>query len=164
MRRVLLSSRPRTPVLETAGKPDILVDRIIATGVDAALCYVFFVVPLVYLPPVLSASLVEALNVFVLLVSLVVLIPIHMTYAFAFEWRYSRTPGKDVQGLMVVTTAGAPCSLRASAVRNFLRYVDFLPGPYFVGLASALLSTNGQRIGDWAANTVVVRSTVSSDD
>jgi uncharacterized RDD family membrane protein YckC len=131
---------------------------VIATVVDVSICYLLFVVPVVFVPPVLSASFFEAFNGVVVILSLFLLVPIHQTYAFAFEWRYSRTPGKVARGLMVTTTDGGPCSVGTSAVRNIGRYVDFLPGPYFIGLASALLSANGQRIGDMAANTVVVRA------
>jgi len=54
---------------------------------------------------------------------------------------------------------GSQCTLRASAVRNLLRYVDLLGvPPLVVGLASALV-TGGRRIGDHAADTIVVRST-----
>lgn len=46
--------------------------------------------------------------------------------------------------------------LRLSIIRNLLRAVDFLPLMYGFGLASMLLNKRFQRLGDLAANTVVL--------
>lgn len=153
----LFPTRPSpTPALETAGDREVLVERIAATVIDVGLCYLLFTVPLLYVPRLLSDPVTRAFSPLFVVVSLVLLVPIHSTYAFAFEWQYSRTPGKVARGLMVATTDGRPCTRRGSAVRNLVRYVDMLPGPYLVGLASALRSPDGQRIGDVLAGTVVV--------
>src|SRR5205085_4049382 len=45
----------------------------------------------------------------------------------------------------------------ASAIRNLLRLVDALPGFYLVGGTAMLLSARNQRLGDMAADTLVVR-------
>jgi hypothetical protein len=42
-------------------------------------------------------------------------------------------------------------------VRNLLRAVDVLPGSYVVGLVAIVASPKGQRLGDLAAGTIVVR-------
>ena len=42
-------------------------------------------------------------------------------------------------------------------VRNLLRFVDALPLFYLVGGASCFFSRYSQRLGDFAANTIVVR-------
>ena len=56
-------------------------------------------------------------------------------YDVAFEVLNSgRTPGKSLNGLRVVRESGAPVTFGASAVRNVLRLVDFLPGWYLVGI------------------------------
>jgi uncharacterized RDD family membrane protein YckC len=60
--------------------------------------------------------------------------------------------------LVVVTHRGYPCSYRAAAVRTALGVVDALPSFFIVGLASIFLTRRGQRLGDIAADTVVVRS------
>ena len=60
--------------------------------------------------------------------SLLVLAPLYLTYSFAFEWRFGRTPGKVNRGLLVVTEDGGDPGVRACAVRNLLRYVDLSPG------------------------------------
>lgn len=84
----------------------------------------------------------------------------------AAEWSYfvlfemvsgGRSPGKILAGLRVVCDGGLPITLRASAVRNLLRIVDYLPTSYLTGLTSMLVSPEGKRLGDLAAGTLVVR-------
>ena len=79
-------------------------------------------------------------------------------YDVAFEVLASgRTPGKRRIGLRVVLEDGGPVTFPASAVRNVLRLIDLLPGTYLVGIASILVSSRNQRLGDHAAGTLVVR-------
>jgi hypothetical protein len=47
-------------------------------------------------------------------------------------------------------------------VRNALRFLDAIPF-YFVGGVTALLSARGQRVGDIAANTIVIRVPVARE-
>ncbi|ELY99297.1 RDD domain-containing protein [Natrialba asiatica DSM 12278] len=135
-------------------------DRALAAGIDLGLCYVLLVAPISYV--VLSVlPVLEAQGPVAVAISLGILVPVNLTYAFVFEWRYSRTPGKVARSLMVTTAEGEPCTLRASAVRNLLRYVDGLGVPpllYAVGVLASAVSPSGQRVGDRLADTVVVRS------
>lgn len=79
-------------------------------------------------------------------------------YDITFEVLASgRTPGKRMNGLRVVRENGGPVTFPISAVRNVLRIVDILPGTYLVGIASILVSSRNQRLGDLAAGTLVVR-------
>ena len=66
-----------------------------------------------------------------------------------------RGPGKRLVGLRVLTIRGGPVGFRASAVRNLLRIVDFLPSAYLMGMIAILGTNTGQRLGDVAAGTVV---------
>jgi uncharacterized RDD family membrane protein YckC len=68
-----------------------------------------------------------------------------------------RTPGKRITHLRVVRERGTPVDLPASAIRNLLRLIDWLPGAYLLGLASILLTERNQRLGDLAGGTLVVR-------
>jgi uncharacterized RDD family membrane protein YckC len=68
-----------------------------------------------------------------------------------------RTPGKRWTGLRVVMGGGEPVGLRASAIRNVIRLLDFLPVSYVIGSISILISSRNQRLGDLAADTIVVR-------
>ena len=78
-------------------------------------------------------------------------------YGFLFEWLGGgATPGKRALGLGVLRDDGRPAGVVPVLVRNLLRVVDFLPGLYFLGVASALASGGSRRVGDWAAGTVVV--------
>ena len=75
------------------------------------------------------------------------------------------TPGKRCLGIRVARFSGAPPTLGQVVIRNLLRFVDFLPfvtifpvpfPTYAFGLASCALTRNFQRLGDLAANTVVI--------
>jgi len=68
-----------------------------------------------------------------------------------------RTPGKRWSGLRVVRVGGRPVGFVASAVRNIVRIVDFLPIFYGVGMIAVAVNRNNQRLGDMAAGTLVVR-------
>lgn len=78
-------------------------------------------------------------------------------YFILLEGLFGQTVGKRLLGVVVIKRDGAPCTMRASIVRNLLRIIDgFLS--YAVGLVMMLLSEDRQRIGDRAADTVVVRA------
>jgi uncharacterized RDD family membrane protein YckC len=59
-------------------------------------------------------------------------------------------------GICVVGEDGERVTFGAAVVRNLLRLVDGLFF-YLVGFIFALVSTRGQRLGDRAAHTIVVR-------
>jgi len=81
-----------------------------------------------------------------------------MAYGMAYEWYWrGQTLGKRLFGLRVVDAQGLRLRPAQVVLRNLLRSVDFLPGAYLVGATACLLSSKGQRLGDLAANTVVLR-------
>jgi uncharacterized RDD family membrane protein YckC len=69
-----------------------------------------------------------------------------------------RTVGKLAMGLSVLRSDGTPVTFLAATIRNVTRIVDLLPGVYFVGIVSMLVSPRNQRLGDLAAGTIVVRT------
>lgn len=77
-------------------------------------------------------------------------------FAFYEAGKRGATPGKRRMGLRVARPSGAPASLSQAIVRNFLRTIDFLPMAYGVGLVTCLCTKRFQRLGDLAADTVVV--------
>lgn len=159
----LPTQRQPAPVLETADDRDVLLARGGAAAIDLFVCYVLIELPLIYGFSVVFSGPYEALGGFAIALSLVLLVPIYASYSFVLEWRYGRTPGKVNRGLLVVTADGRPCTYRASAVRNLFLYVDLLGvPPLVIGLLSALV-TDGRRLGDLAAGTIVVRSTAPTD-
>ncbi len=79
-------------------------------------------------------------------------------YGILFEWRWrGQTPGKKLLRLRVVDAEGLRLQLHQIVTRNLLRFVDSLPVLYFVGGLVCWLSPRCQRLGDLAANTLVVR-------
>lgn len=151
---------PPVPATETASHDaDMLRRRGLAALADVAICYFFLeggplALAIEYYPDLTSeyASALFAL-------SLVLFLPVYLTYCFYFEWHNGRTIGKAFLSLCVAGADGEPLTMRESAVRNLLRYVDLLPVvvPYLVGLVAVMSSERGQRIGDRIANTVVAR-------
>src|SRR4051812_7063838 len=68
-----------------------------------------------------------------------------------------RTPGKRACGLRVVRSGGQPIGFVASSVRNLLRIVDGPLTMYLAGMVSIVMSERNQRLGDMAADTLVMR-------
>ncbi len=68
-----------------------------------------------------------------------------------------RTIGKAAAGIRVVGGLGEPVGFLASAIRNILRIVDFLPALYIGGVIAMVATPRDQRLGDLAAGTIVVR-------
>jgi uncharacterized RDD family membrane protein YckC len=86
-------------------------------------------------------------------------------YFLLFEWLWhGQTPGKRLLGIRVIDGHGTSVSFGQSAVRNLLRVVDglpflapdLLPLVYGVGFAVAACNREHRRLGDLAANTLVV--------
>ncbi|HLC17363.1 MAG TPA: RDD family protein [Thermodesulfovibrionia bacterium] len=78
-------------------------------------------------------------------------------YGIVLEWFWrGQTLGKRVLKLRVVDERGLRLRFSQIAIRNLLRFVDSLPAFYLLGGAACLLSQNCQRLGDFAANTVVI--------
>lgn len=85
--------------------------------------------------------------------------------AFLLEWLYpvffevvsaGATPGKRAMGLIVLNDDGTPVRWPASLTRNLLRAIDFLPALYFMGFVTMVANRDFKRLGDLAANTLVV--------
>ncbi len=79
-------------------------------------------------------------------------------YGIFCEWRFrGQTVGKRLFRLRVVDAEGLRLQFHQVVTRNLLRFVDMLPLFYFVGGITALLNRSCQRLGDIAANTIVIR-------
>jgi len=83
---------------------------------------------------------------------------VFLVYQAAFEGYYGQTLGKRARGIVVVKDDGSQCTWGAAIVRNLLRVVDMLPVFYLVGIVSAYVTDDHQRVGDFAASTVVVQA------
>lgn len=138
-----LFERPK-PQMGTQG--DVVPHRVGAFVVDAVVI------------SVVGALLTAALGIDPLTGG-VTLTLLYLGYFILFEGAYGKTPGKHLLGLVVVTERGEPCEYRAATIRTLLRLIDGLPGAlYVVGLVAIFLTDDRQRLGDLAADTVVVRA------
>jgi uncharacterized RDD family membrane protein YckC len=78
-------------------------------------------------------------------------------YGISMEWRWhGQTLGKRLLRLRVTDVHGLRLQFSQIVIRNLLRFVDSLPALYLVGGLACLLNRRGQRLGDFAANTIVV--------
>jgi uncharacterized RDD family membrane protein YckC len=84
-------------------------------------------------------------------------------YYLLFELLWSgQSPGKRLIGLRVVREGGRPLDFSASALRNLIRVVDFLPIGYGLGVIAIFVDRRGRRLGDFAAGTLVVREGIAT--
>jgi uncharacterized RDD family membrane protein YckC len=84
---------------------------------------------------------------------------ISIGYGIACEWGWrGQTVGKRLLRLRVVDAEGLRLQFNQIVVRNLLRFVDALPVFYVVGGVACWLSSKCQRLGDLAANTIVIRN------
>jgi uncharacterized RDD family membrane protein YckC len=111
---------------------------------------------------ILLGTLVQLLGLFSLdlanAANALVAFGIQFGYRIATEWFWrGQTVGKRVLRLRVMDAGGLRLHPSQIVIRNLLRAVDFLPACYIVGGVACLLSRRSQRLGDLAANTIVVR-------
>lgn len=67
-----------------------------------------------------------------------------------------QTLGKRVMKLRVIKDSGRQITFFEALSRNLLRFVDYLPALYLVGVITMLCTKRNQRLGDLAAGTIVV--------
>jgi uncharacterized RDD family membrane protein YckC len=78
-------------------------------------------------------------------------------YGIITEWYWQgQTIGKRLLRLRVMDVQGLRLRFSQVVIRNLLRFVDRLPAFYMVGGLACLISARAQRLGDYAANTIVV--------
>lgn len=91
-------------------------------------------------------------------IALVFFFVVPVGYAMTLEWLWrGQTIGKRIMRLRVVDAHGLRLHFSQVAIRNLLRVIDLLPGMYLVGGLATMFSGKAQRLGDLAANTVVIR-------
>jgi uncharacterized RDD family membrane protein YckC len=99
-------------------------------------------------------------------------IPLWLSASFLVVWGYpiyfeaaheGRSPGKRALRLRVVDGRGLPLTLGQCFVRNVVRVLDSLPAFYGLGALASLLDPHRRRLGDIAADTLVVAEGRSDD-
>lgn len=89
---------------------------------------------------------------------LVLLFVVEWGYYTLIEWRWNgSTPGKKALGIRVVRTDGIAIDFVRAAMRNLLRAADLFPFFYAAGLLVMFLTGTQRRLGDIAADTMVIR-------
>lgn len=90
---------------------------------------------------------------------------IFIAIPFLLQWGYftlfeafwnGQTPGKRLSKIRVIKQTGRPIALFESMGRNLVRFIDFIPGIYAVGVITMFLNKRQQRLGDLVAGTLVV--------
>ena len=90
---------------------------------------------------------------------IIALFIINIAYGIYFEWMWrGQTVGKKLLRLRVADAEGMRLQFNQIVMRNLLRFVDMLPAFYFIGGLSCWLNSKCQRLGDIAANTIVIRA------
>jgi uncharacterized RDD family membrane protein YckC len=92
-------------------------------------------------------------------VTLLFFFVVSIGYGIVTEWYWrGQTVGKRLLRLRVVDAQGLRLSSSQIVIRNLLRAVDMFPLFYLVGGLACLLTRRAQRLGDLAANTIVIRT------
>ncbi|MCW8956296.1 MAG: RDD family protein [Gammaproteobacteria bacterium] len=113
-----------------------------------------FIRVLMYILLLIITSYMELFGYGLMLIGVFIL---EWFYPVFFEIKYNgQTPGKMLLKIRAINADATYINWSESLLRNLLRIVDFLPFMYVTGLISILLSRNFQRIGDLAANTIVI--------
>lgn len=79
----------------------------------------------------------------------------YFTY-FELQWD-GQTPGKKALGVRVIPSLGGRLRFPEVFLRNIVRTLDTLPIGMFLGGVTAMINPMGRRLGDLAADTLVVR-------
>ena len=132
--------------------------RMNAWGLDLVIkaLFVGFVAAIVSIVTTLleGASGLEITGGLVLIVSFLM----DWFYGSFFEgFRSGQTPGKKYYNLRVVRSNGTPVDLLSATGRNFLRFVDLLPGPWTIALLCMISTRRLQRLGDLCFDTMVIQ-------
>src|SRR5438067_7157982 len=86
---------------------------------------------------------------------------ISIGYGILTEWYWrGQTVGKRLLRLRVLDERALKLEFNQIVIRNLLRCVDLMPAFYAVGGLVSLLNRRAQRLGDIAANTIVIRNPV----
>ncbi|MBA3030928.1 MAG: RDD family protein [Desulfobacteraceae bacterium] len=90
-------------------------------------------------------------------VSIFIFFILNIAYTIVLEWYWQgQTIGKRIFGLRVMDAGGLQLQPSQVIIRNLLRPVDSLPAFYFLGGVACLTTRYSQRLGDMAANTIVI--------
>ena len=89
---------------------------------------------------------------------------LYFGYFAIFEIMWGgQTPGKRIIGIRAMKETGRPLTPAEVIARNLLRIVDQLPGFYAVAIVTAMLNSQGKRLGDFVAGSLVIKEKALGD-
>ena len=154
----MLSSKTNTLIIKTPEGIEFAlllagpVTRFLAWAIDMGTIFAFIsILNVVFaLLGILSRDLAMAANIIGFFI-------VSIGYGILTEWYWhGQTLGKRLLRLRVMDEQGLRLQFSQIVIRNLLRFVDSLPALYLVGGLACLFNKRAQRLGDFAANTVVV--------
>jgi len=153
---------PRTNTLLIRTPEGILFSQLLAGPMSRFLAWLIDLACIITASSILS-SVTGVLGIisidFARALTILLYFAISIGYGIAAEWGWrGQTIGKRLLRLRVVDAHGLKIQFSQIVIRNLLRFIDALPAFYLVGGIAALCTRKCQRLGDFAANTVVVRN------
>jgi uncharacterized RDD family membrane protein YckC len=135
--------------------------RFVAILLDQLIMFAAYIVVGLLLFMVLAAigmtHHLDTLSNWILAVIIFIFFAIYWGYFALFEaWWHGQTPGKRVMQLRVIKDSGRQITLFEALARNLLRFIDYFPSFYLVGVITMLCNKRNKRLGDFVAGTLVV--------
>ena len=156
----MLSSKTNTLIIKTPEGIEFSlllagpITRFLAWAIDLGTIFALITILNVVfgLLGILSRDLAMAANIIAFFI-------VSIGYGILTEWYWhGQTLGKRLLRLRVMDEQGLRLQFSQIVIRNLLRFVDSLPALYLVGGLACLINKRAQRLGDFAANTIVVWS------
>jgi uncharacterized RDD family membrane protein YckC len=155
---VTISNRQRSLVIQTP--EGIVFPLLIASPIRR---YFALFIDLLFIMA-LSTTLGQAVRIFGIIsrdfasaATIIIYFLISQGYRILLEWKWQgRTIGKRFMRLQVMDEQGLRLRFSQVVIRNLLRFFDQLPMFYLLGGTTMLINAWGQRLGDIAANTIVI--------
>lgn len=141
---------------ELAGLGSRTVAAIIDTLLQCGLMLLVFIVMLI---AGVNFDELDWLGSTVVALGIAIVFVIWFGYYIFFEMLMNgQSPGKKAVKLRVIKETGEPITFFDSFLRNIIRVADMLPSFYLVGGIFLIFTKKYKRIGDFAANTIVVKT------
>lgn len=134
--------------------------RFVAILIDHLIQIAFYIVAILLFSFLLSGTAVDRLDMmskWFLAAFIALNFCLIWGYFALFEafW-HGQTPGKRAMKLRVIKNSGRQITFFEALSRNLLRFVDYLPTLYLVGVITMLCNKRHQRLGDLTAGTIVI--------
>ncbi len=134
--------------------------RFVAFFLDTVLQFLLIILVLVGMSiGQMDIQSINYLDPWIVAVGILLVFLIFFGYFIFFEMLTNgQSPGKKIMKLRVLKQNGEPVGFWESLLRNILRMADFLPALNLIGTILILFTDKYKRVGDFAANTIVVKA------